>query len=62
MNTKFAFIAKVILLSAVGAVLIKFAGPSLPVAGNSLTALTIVLLPSIILATLLGWRAINLTD
>lgn len=62
MNTKFAFITKVILLSAVGAVLIKFVGPLLPIAGTSAVALSVVLFPSIILAGILGWRAIKITN
>lgn len=61
MNTKLAFITKVMLLSAGGALLIKLGGPLLPVAGTSTVALGIVLLPSLILAGVLGWRALKVS-
>jgi hypothetical protein len=47
--------------SAVGALLIKFAGPFLPIPGTSAVALVIVLFPSLILAGILGWRALKLS-
>jgi hypothetical protein len=61
MNTKLAFITKVMVFSAVGALLIKLGGPLLPITGTSMIALIIVLLPSLILAGVLGWRALKLS-
>ena len=52
MNTQIGFITKVIVLSAAISLLIKFAGPFFPITGSNLTALTIVLLPSVILAAI----------
>jgi hypothetical protein len=61
MDTKLGFVTKVMVFSAVGALLIKFAGPLLPVTGTSIVALGIVLSPSLILAGILGWRALKLS-
>jgi hypothetical protein len=61
MNTKLGFVTKVMGLSAVGALLIKLGGPLLPVTGTSTVALGIVLSPSLILAGILGWRALKVS-
>ncbi len=57
MNTNLGFLLKVLLLSALGAVLIKFLGPLLSISGSNAIALTIVLSPTLILGILLSWRA-----
>jgi len=50
------FIFKVLLLSAVMSVLIKYGGAYLPILPTSITALIVVLLPSIVMAIALFQR------
>lgn len=57
MGTQANFILKVFLLSAGISVLIRYGGPSLPVAATSVNALIAVLTPMFILAIALVWRA-----
>ncbi len=56
METQLNFILKVLILSAVVSVLIKYASPSLPIAPTSLNALIGVMTPTIVLAIALWWR------
>jgi hypothetical protein len=57
MGTQANFLLKVFILSAGVSVLIKYGGPSLPVAPTAVNALIAVLTPSLILAIALPWRA-----
>jgi len=57
MDTQGNFILKVFVLSAGISVLIRYLGPSLPVAATSVNALIAVLAPMLILAIALVWRA-----
>jgi len=50
------FILKVLGISTVLSIAIKYGGPWLPVTGNPPTVLTAVLLPSVVMAIGLGWR------
>lgn len=51
------FIAKVIGLSVVLAIAIKYGGPLLPVTGTTVNVLIAVLLPTVVMAGILAWRA-----
>ena len=53
------FIVKVLAISAAIAILIKFGGPSLVIPATPAIALTIVLLPTVIMAIALGWRYVT---
>ncbi len=57
MDSQVNFIFKVLILSAGISLLIKYGGPSLPIAATSVNALIAVLMPSVILAIALWWRA-----
>lgn len=57
MGTQTNFILKVLILSAGISLLLKFAGPSLPVSPTSVNALIAVVTPMLILAIALLWRA-----
>jgi hypothetical protein len=50
-------IIKVLILSLVISVLIKYVGPSLPVAATSVNALIAILTPALIVAIALVWRS-----
>jgi hypothetical protein len=56
MSNQAKFILKVFILSLGISVLIKYAGPSLPVGATSVNALIAVLTPSLILAIAFLWR------
>ncbi|HEY9853933.1 MAG TPA: hypothetical protein V6D28_30975 [Leptolyngbyaceae cyanobacterium] len=56
MENQVWFLLKVLVLSAIISVLIKYGGPLLNVNGTPLVALILVLLPSIVLAIALWWR------
>lgn len=56
MNSKIVFISKIAIASLVLSALIKYGGQTLPISANNTIALTIVLLPSIILGIILGFR------
>lgn len=56
MKNQFIFVLKVLLLSAVISILIKYLGPSLAIEETATNALIIVLLPNIIVATVLLWQ------
>ncbi|MEW6491024.1 MAG: hypothetical protein AB1589_00535 [Cyanobacteriota bacterium] len=57
MDSQVNFIFKVLIFSAGISLLIKYGGPSLPIAATSANALIAVLIPSVILAIALLWRA-----
>jgi hypothetical protein len=57
MESNVSFLAKVVLVSALISVAIKLLGPMVPIAASPRTAWLLVLLPSGVMATLLGWRA-----
>jgi hypothetical protein len=57
MDSQANFILKVFLVSAGISVLIRYGGPSLPIAATSVNALVVVLAPVFILAIALVWRA-----
>ena len=56
MNTQLGFILKILLLSAVISLAIKYGGQYLALQPTVSTALAIVLLPSLIIGFNLGWR------
>lgn len=59
MASPISFVLKVLLLSTVISILIKYGGASLNLPGTSETALGLVLLPTVVMAIALGWRAYN---
>ncbi len=56
MNTQVGFILKIVLLSAILSFFIKDGGKFIPLTQTNLNAIIIVLLPTIILSLVLGWR------
>ena len=56
MSSQASFIVKILLLSTVLSWLIKYGGRYLVLEASTTTALTIVLLPSVIIGLILGWR------
>lgn len=56
MDNKPAFILKVLILSALISLLIKYGGPLLDLPATATSALVAVLLPSVVVGLLLGWR------
>lgn len=59
MGNQISFILKVLIISAVISVLIKYTGPSLPIAATSVNTLIAVLTPTLLCAAALFWRAKN---
>ncbi|MEB3883632.1 hypothetical protein [Lyngbya sp. CCY1209] len=57
MDNKFGFLLKIALLSLSISLLIKYVGPLLAIPGTDAIALFAVLLPSSVLAVLLGMRS-----
>lgn len=57
MDSQTNFIFKVLTLSAGISLLIKYGGPSLPISATTVNALIAVLMPTVILAIALWWRA-----
>jgi|UPI00036AA593 hypothetical protein len=57
MKSQLGFVLEVFLLSAVISVLIKYAGPYLPIAQTTTNVLIIVFSPTACLAIALLWRA-----
>ncbi|NJN04676.1 MAG: hypothetical protein HC873_05575 [Leptolyngbyaceae cyanobacterium SL_1_1] len=53
---KLGFLLKVLVASAGLAVLIKYAAPAVPLPATTLSSLTLVFLPTLIMACLLSWR------
>lgn len=56
MENQLGFVLKLLLLSALLSVLIKYAGPSLSVPATATNALIIIFLPVVIMAIALLWR------
>lgn len=56
MGSQAGFVVKILLLSAVLSLLIKYGGQYLVLKATTTTALTIVLTPSIVIGLVLGWR------
>ncbi|NEP55735.1 MAG: hypothetical protein F6K31_01700 [Symploca sp. SIO2G7] len=57
MGTQVKFILKILIPSVAVSALLKYGGPSLPIAPTPLNALILVLIPTIVLAIALWWRA-----
>ncbi|WP_413164401.1 hypothetical protein ACL6C3_00730 [Capilliphycus salinus ALCB114379] len=57
MDNKVGFLLKVLLLSAIVSVLIKYVGPSLSIPLSVTNTLIAVFFPSIAIAIILTWRA-----
>jgi len=56
MKNNFGFVVKLLVLSGLLSVLIKYAGPILSIAATDTNALIIVLLPNVMMAIALFWR------
>ncbi|QLE46875.1 hypothetical protein FD724_01000 [Nostoc sp. C057] len=56
MGNQLGFVLKLLLLSALLSLLIKYVGPSLSIPATGTNALIIVLLPIVIIAIALLWR------
>jgi len=56
MQNQFNFIVKLLVLSALLSVLIKYALPSVPMPATTMNALILVLLPTVVMAIALLWR------
>ncbi|MEH2136399.1 hypothetical protein [Nostoc sp.] len=56
MENQLGLVLKLLLLSALLSVLIKYAGPNLSIPATATNALTIILLPIAIIAIALLWR------
>jgi len=56
MNSQAGFILKVLLVSTVLSIFIKYGGESLPIGPTTGTAIAIVFFPSIAIGFLLGWQ------
>jgi hypothetical protein len=56
MNTQIGFVLKVLVLSTVLSLAIKYAAPSLAIANTTLNALIGVLLPTVVMTIALIWR------
>ncbi|MGJ3245995.1 MAG: hypothetical protein ACFE0I_07980 [Elainellaceae cyanobacterium] len=59
MGKNIGFILKILGISTLGAIAIKYGGPYLNIPATPVTAILIVLLPSMIMAVLLSWRVQN---
>ena len=57
MSSQIIFLTKVIILSVVLSLLIKYVAPWFALTGNTINALLSISLPSIIMGALLWWRA-----
>ncbi len=56
MDNQIGFILKVVLLSAILSVLIKYGGPYLNIPLTAINALLAVFFPTVVIAVLFGWR------
>ncbi len=56
MNTQAGFILKILLLSTVISIVIKYGGQLIPLKPTTSLALITVFLPSLIIALILGWQ------
>ncbi|WP_162182991.1 hypothetical protein [Neosynechococcus sphagnicola] len=57
MRSNLSFLNKVLLLSVLLSLLIKYGGKLLPLNATSTTAAIAVVVPTLIMAAILGWRA-----
>ena len=57
MSDTVAFIVKILILSSILSVLIKYGGRVLAINPTVMIAIAVILLPSIIMMLALGWRA-----
>jgi type IV secretory pathway TrbL component len=62
MNSQAIFIFKILLLSTGLSLLVKYGGGYLELQPTTITALTIVLMPSLVLGLILGWRYYQTSD
>ncbi len=56
MENQVNFVLKLLILSALLSILIKYAGPLAPIPANAVNALILVISPSVIMAIALVWR------
>jgi hypothetical protein len=62
MNSQAIFIFKILLLSTGLSLLVKYGGGYLELQPTTITALTIVLMPSLVISLVLGWRYYQTSD
>jgi hypothetical protein len=62
MNSQGMFIFKILLLSTGLSLLVKYGGGYLELQPTTATALTIVLMPSLVLGLILGWQYLRETS
>ncbi|QLE56186.1 hypothetical protein [Nostoc sp. TCL26-01] len=56
MENQFSLIVKLLVMSAVISILLKYVAPSLPIPATAINALILVLLPTVVMAIALLWR------
>lgn len=56
MSDQISFLFKILIFSLILSVSIKYGGRYVPLQPTNVTALTIVLMPSLIIGLILGWR------
>ena len=59
MDTQTGFIIKILLLSTILSVLVKYGGRYVPIQPTNAIAIVIVILPSLLIGLILGWKYIN---
>ena len=59
MDTQTGFIIKILLLSATLSVLVKYGGRYVPIQPTNAIATIIVILPSLVIGLILGWKYTN---
>ncbi len=57
MNSQVVFIVEVILVSAFLSAVVKYGGALLPLTANAMNAMLIILIPVVLVAIVLWWRA-----
>ena len=62
MDTQTGFIIKILLLSTILSVLVKYGGRYVPIQPTNAIAIVIVILPSLVIGLILGWKYINNTN
>lgn len=53
------FIIKILIISTILSVAIKYGGRYLPISPTNAIALTIVVMPSLVIGLILGWQYLN---
>ena len=61
MNTQVGFIFKILLVSTLLSILIKYGGEYVPIQPTTTTAMIIVLFPSVAIGFLLGWQYLKIS-